>query len=81
MEFGTQEFFDRLKAGVTAGDPDVYAELNNTVERSIRYLVRAKVEPTDVDDVLQEIKLTVWQRMSFSSLPRRTTPPPSATPG
>ena len=65
MEFGTQEFFDRLKAGVTAGDPDVYAELNNTVERSIRYLVRTKVEPTDVDDVLQEIKLTVWQRMSF----------------
>ena len=57
MEFGSQEFFERLKAGVAAGDPDVYVDLNNTVEHAVRNLVRSKVKFSDVDDVIQEIQL------------------------
>lgn len=64
MEFGNQEFFDRLKAGVTAGDQDVYVELNNVVSRSVRNLVRAKVKPQDVDDVLQNIQVSVWRHLT-----------------
>ena len=65
MEFGSQNFFNRLKAGVTAGDPDVYVDLNDMVDRSVRYLVSAQVNASDVEDVLQEIKITVWRQMSF----------------
>lgn len=64
MEFGSQEFFERLKAGVAAGDPDVYVDLNNTVEHAVRNLVRSKVKFSDVDDVIQEIQLSVWQRVT-----------------
>ena len=64
MEFGSQEFFERLKAGVAAGDPDVYVDLNNTVEHAVKNLVRSKVKFSDVDDVIQEIQLSVWQRVT-----------------
>lgn len=64
MEFGSQEFFERLKAGVAAGDPDIYVDLNNTVEHSVRNLVRSKVNFSDVDEVIQEIQISVWQHVS-----------------
>lgn len=64
MEFGTQDFFDRLRAGAAAGDADIYAELNVVIDRSLKGYVSGKVSPEDVGDVLQEIKLTVWKRLA-----------------
>lgn len=65
MEFGAQEFFNRLKDGMSKGDQVVYEELNSVVNRSVRNLVRSRVRFSDVDEVIQEIQCSVWVHMSF----------------
>lgn len=65
MEFGTQAFFERLKAGASSGDQEFYNDLDATVERSIGHMVRSKIQYPDSDDVMQNIKTEVWLRMSM----------------
>ncbi|WP_294551572.1 hypothetical protein [uncultured Pseudoflavonifractor sp.] len=65
MEFGTQAFFERLKAGIASGDQEFYNELDTTVERSIGHMVRSKIQYPDSDDVMQNIKTEVWLRISM----------------
>ena len=65
MEFGTQAFFERLKAGIASGSQEFYDELDAAVERSIGHMVRSKIQYPDSDDVMQNIKTEVWLRMSM----------------
>ncbi len=63
MEFGSETFFERLRQGVSAGDPDVYLELDQAVERSVRATVANKIPLSEREDVMQEIKLTVYRKL------------------
>lgn len=63
MEFGSETFFERLRQGVAQGDPDVYLELDRAVERSVRALVASKIPYAEREDVMQEIKLTVYRKL------------------
>lgn len=63
MEFGYDTFFERLRQGVAQGDPDVYLELDRVVERSVAGMVAHKIPVSDREDVMQEIKLTVYRNL------------------
>ena len=65
MEFGTPAVFELLKAGMASGDPEFYNDLDRTVDRSIGHMVRSSIPYPDADDVLQLIKISVWQQMSI----------------
>ena len=64
MEFGTQAFFDRLYQGVSDGDVQIYEELDRVVTGSVGGMVASKIPMADREDILQEIKLTVWKHLA-----------------
>ena len=64
MHFGSDVFFNKLATGVEAGDIHIYDELDDLLDYSLRAYVKGNVPKADLDDVMQDIKLTVWKYLA-----------------
>ena len=61
MNFGSDQFFQRLKDGMLSGaDETFYTGILEEIERDIRPFVASKITYPDGDDVIQQILLAVW---------------------
>lgn len=61
MTFGSNEFFIKLKNGMTSGgSEEFYSEVLNVVKSQAYPRVASRVEYPDNDDVLQQILIAVW---------------------
>ena len=65
MTFGSNEFFIKLKIGMTSGgSEEFYSEVLDVVKNHAYPRIASRVEYPDSDDVLQQVLISVWVSLS-----------------